>query len=84
MITIKISSEGTREGKTSVAVIIAKALAEAGITGSIMSEDTYPSIAEKYANHPVRLAVQAGDPEVLIYDGANTKLIEDLGGSFGF
>lgn len=84
MITIKISSEGTREGKTSVAVIIAKALAEAGITGSILSEDTYHSIDEKYNTHPIRLAIQSGDPEVLIYDGENTKKIEDLGGSFGF
>lgn len=84
MITINIRSEGTREGKTSVAVIIAKALAEAGITGAILSEDTYLSLADKYATHPVRLAAQAGDPEVLIYDGENTKKIEDLGGSFGF
>lgn len=84
MITIKISSEGTREGKTSVAVIIAKALAEAGITGSILSGDTYQSIEEKYNTHPVRLAVQSGDPEVLIYDDTNTDLIEEIGGSFGF
>lgn len=84
MITITISSEAQREGKTCVAAIIAKALQEAGIHGAILSEDTYSSIDEKFYMHPVRLAVAAKDPEVVIYDSQNTKVIEDIGRSYGF
>lgn len=84
MITINISSEGTKAGKTSVAMIIAKALCDAGITGVVLSCDTYKSLEEKFFTNRKQLASRVTEAEVTIYDDANTEFIEEKGGSFGF
>lgn len=84
MITIHISSEGTKSGKTSVAMIIAKALFDANITGVVLSCDTYKSLEEKFFTNPKELSSRVTEAEVTIYDDANTEFIEEKGGAFGF